>query len=343
MVITARLQKRPQLRAVVTKPQSGGGYSEGYEAGKEAGYQDGYKAGHTAGDAEGYDRGYNLGYNNGYDTGHSMGYAEGWDAGYARGYDEGYAKGKADVEAQNAMILTDINTALVEKGAESADTLQDVPEKIGSIQAGGGDSWYDVFWDNYQQNGERTDCEGLFNGVVWNPTILRPKYNMRPKKATNMFRYCTVTDLVEHLETLGISIDFSQCTTAEYVCGNSQITHFPNIDTSSMTQLTGIFRYANALVTASLLNVRATQGWSNAFTNAFALADLTITGTIGKDISFAQSSKLSTASRKNIIYCLADLTGQTAQTITFHASVYDALDDEDKSTISAKNWNVARA
>ena len=233
MVITARLQKRPQLRAVVTKPQSGGGYSEGYEAGKEAGYQDGYKAGHT----------------DGYNTGHSMGYAEGWDAGYARGYDEGYAKGKADVEAQNEAILSDINTVLVEKGAERAESLTDVPEKIGSIQAGGGDSYHDIFWDSFQRNGAETDYQYKFRGAGWTDANFKPKYDIVPEgNATSIFESSGITDVKGILEALGITLDFSKVTYANNPYSGSAITRLPVLDLSNIENLSSHFNSASKLV-----------------------------------------------------------------------------------------------
>ena len=345
MVITARLQKRPQLRAVVTKPQSGGGYSEGYEAGKEAGYQDGYKAGHTAGDAEGYDRGYNLGYNNGYDTGHSMGYAEGWDAGYARGYDEGYAKGKADVEAQNAMILTDINTALVEKGAESADTLQDVPEKIGSIQAGGGDSWYDTFWDVKQNNGEPMDCSYAYYGAGWNDANFNPKHNFRPTGLGYAFAYSQITDIAGRLESLGKTFDTSNMTGGiPYVLNNSYSKTFPTINCINLANLNDVFRYAKQLRTASFENVKATQQWINAFASCGELVDLNIEGVIGQSVNF-DCGKLSKSSILNIFAVLS--TTASGMSVTFKATAINAAfggtaSEEWQALIATRsNWTVS--
>ena len=63
-------------------------------------------------------------------------------------------------------------------------------------------------------------------------------------------------------------------------------------------------------------------------------------GVIGKAISFAPCMELSSASIDNIIEHLQDLTGATAQTITFAATVGNALTDTQKSNIQSKNWSA---
>jgi hypothetical protein len=70
------------------------------------------------------------------------------------------------------------------------------------------------------------------------------------------------------------------------------------------------------------------------------LVDLSISGTIGKTISFAQSKKLSDASIQSIIDALADLTGQTALKVSFHSDTILKLTEDQIATISAKNWDI---
>lgn len=64
-----------------------------------------------------------------------------------------------------------------------------------------------------------------------------------------------------------------------------------------------------------------------------------VPNTIKYSVSFAQSSKLSDESVQSIIDGLAD-SGGTAQTLTLHATVGDKLTDEQKATITAKNWTL---
>ena len=80
------------------------------------------------------------------------------------------------------------------------------------------------------------------------------------------------------------------------------------------------------------------------FSNTFyscGVVDLTIEGVIGKDINFSGAQHLSDASVQSVIDHLKDLTGQTAQTLTFHAAVAAKLTEEQKATITAKNWTLA--
>lgn len=62
---------------------------------------------------------------------------------------------------------------------------------------------------------------------------------------------------------------------------------------------------------------------------------------INLSISFAQSADLDDVSIQAIIDGLADLTGQTTQTLTVHKTVGEKLTDTQKATITAKNWTLA--
>ena len=65
-----------------------------------------------------------------------------------------------------------------------------------------------------------------------------------------------------------------------------------------------------------------------------------VAGCIKKSISFSQSP-LTDESIQSIIDGLADLTGQTAQTITFHSDVKNKLTEEQIASATSKNWNIA--
>ena len=65
-----------------------------------------------------------------------------------------------------------------------------------------------------------------------------------------------------------------------------------------------------------------------------------VPNTIKISISFAYLRYLSDKSRQSIIDGLADLTGQTAQTVSFHSNVLAKLTDEQFATILSKNWSV---
>ena len=56
--------------------------------------------------------------------------------------------------------------------------------------------------------------------------------------------------------------------------------------------------------------------------------------------SVASCPNLSDETRQSIVDGLADLTGQTAQTLTFHATAGAKLTDAQKAIITAKNWTL---
>lgn len=64
-------------------------------------------------------------------------------------------------------------------------------------------------------------------------------------------------------------------------------------------------------------------------------------GSIYKSISFSDSSSLSDKSTENIINGLADLTGQTSQSLSVHGDVFNRMTAEQKSSIANKNWTLS--
>ena len=78
-----------------------------------------------------------------------------------------------------------------------------------------------------------------------------------------------------------------------------------------------------------------------AFTSANALKDIEfVPNSIKISIGFNDSNLLSAISIQSITDGLADLTGGTAQTLTLHATVGGNLTDEQKASITAKNWTL---
>ena len=229
----------------------------------------------------------------------------------------------------------DIKAAIEQKGVTVGDgTIDTYAEKIGEI-SGGGDNHYDTFWDAYQNNGARTAYRYAFS-ANWTDEIFKPKYVVKPTSANYMFYESQITTLADCDK-----IDLSNCTEMDYFARFSKIKDFPPLDVSKVKSLNSAFRDTNwSLERLTLNNVQPTCAFVSTFLNANQLTELCITGTIGKDVSLAQSSLLTNASIQNIIDCLADLTGDTAQTLTLHATVGNKLTDTQKATITAKNWTL---
>lgn len=239
-----------------------------------------------------------------------------------------------DTEMQN------IANAIREKnGTEDTYKPSEMPQAILDISTGGPDSYYDAFWDSYTQNGQRTNYAQAFSDVYWTTASFGvPKYVLKPTTAERMFQSTGITEIPEGV------LDTSLCTNMTYMFSTSKILKIPTIDCSSCTALTNTFRetYRQESITdITLVNVRADCIFSSTFYYTGNLVNLSITGTIGNSISFSQSSKLSSDSVQNIIDCLADLTGQTTQTLTLHATVKSKLTDVQIATITNKNWTLA--
>ena len=139
---------------------------------------------------------------------------------------------------------------------------------------------------------------------------------------------------------------------------------YPIKCSSGTTPSQSIF-YSNTLITDTKVEVRVTDNASNCFygmenchtihlftcnasttlTNAFKgmknLVNIEIGGTIGKNVSFEDSDKLSDASIDSIIEHLSNAT--TTRTLTFHSTVYDKMVASGKDAlVTAKNWSLVK-
>lgn len=179
----------------------------------------------------------------------------------------------------------------------------------------GREDLYNEFWDAFQDNGTKTNYVNAFSGSGWKDSNYNPKY---PITATNhagsMFTYCSNITSTK----VAIIID--------------------NIAANTM-----VFFNCKALKTIPSLKVTdKVNGYSDWFYNCNALEEINFTedSVIKANISFANSPLLTTESVNSIINALKDLTGATAQTLTFHATVGSKLTEEQKAAITAKNWQL---
>lgn len=144
----------------------------------------------------------------------------------------------------------------------------------------GKQSEYDAFWDAYQQNGNRTDYSGAFSGIGWNDNTLKPKYNIVPKYSgvANMFRNTGIVNLTELLNNSGVILDISQLTSANLM-----------------------FYDATSIKSIPPLKANLKMTFASTFVGCSSLEDIIIEGTIGKDIDFQYSKKLTRASIESIM------------------------------------------
>lgn len=222
-----------------------------------------------------------------------------------------------------------------------AEKLKTVAENEQRVFDAGKRAEYDRFWDDYQQNGNRTDYTNGFGGC-WSAETFKPKYSMRPTTAYMMLRYMRAkVDLVEHLKSLGVTLDFSNCTNFQYTFYGSQFTRVGVIDISKANNnnVQTMFGSCGNLETVDRLIVNENQV-INFFSSASSLTNLKIEGVIGQNVDI-HHSPLSVESMKGIFSCLKDYsaTGGT-HTVTFKADRETLLTDEEKSAATEKGWTL---
>lgn len=242
--------------------------------------------------------------------------------------------------------------------ATIAEKLVAVADNQQKVFDAGAKAEYDRFWDELQQNGERTNYRYCFVGRRWNKETFRPKYSMQPKNAFYMFPYWGTNqsdrepiDLVEHLEELGITLDFSKATYLRCLfASNYLITRVGVIDTRSCNDIYGLFANNNALVTVDELilcddgSQRIRTGEHGAFYRSNTLQNIKVTGVIGGDIELDTCNALTLDSLKSIINALMDYstdTSGTVHTITLGETNLAKLGTDEIALIEQKGWVIA--
>lgn len=121
------------------------------------------------------------------------------------------------------------------------------------------------------------------------------------------------------------------------------LTETPEIITENGTHFNYMYAENKALrVIGGVLNLTNAEYTTSMFYGLDALEEVRfVPGSIRITNGFGQSPLLSDASIQSIIDGLADLTGKTTQTFTFHADVGAKLTEEQKAAITAKNWTLA--
>lgn len=116
------------------------------------------------------------------------------------------------------------------------------------------------------------------------------------------------------------------------------------IDTSEVLNMSNIFSGLKALevVDGEPLDFSSATNIGSILNGCLSLKEFRVKKESIK-VSFpcSNAQSLSDESIQSIIDGLADLTGQEAQTITFHSTVKDKLTEEQITQIISKNWTLA--
>lgn len=285
--------------------------------------------------AENEQRVYQAGYDKGLAEGDGGGYDEGYEVGRADGYIEGEAVATEVAEAHNAEILTDCNAVLPSKGVETADSLEQVPQRIAEIKVAEDMLRYcnkpnfpglGVF--DKEEVVLNFDYAYMINRMIYvdwgyshypNTKVKHLTLNFAQKiiNAQQMFLDNVVADAT--LERVTLNADMSACTNFMQMFGYLtalRVVDGTAIDVSSATTINDLF----GSVTQKVEEIRF------------------VPNTIKVNIGFAYAPNLSDATIQSIVDGLAEVA--TAQTLTLHAGVGGKLTAEQKAIITAKNWTL---
>lgn len=204
----------------------------------------------------------------------------------------------------------------------------------------------DIFWDEFQDYGNRTDYASAFRR--WKRTEINPKYKVNPTMSSAMcFYYCNnITALNPEKFDFSKAIYSSTGTTStSYAlfgyCTNLE--HLPDLGVQAGYYAYS-FAYCGKLRTIEVLrsneDVLYGSGNSSGFIRCNSLENITIEGVIGKSISFSYSP-LTVESIKSVITHLKDYAGTSSEysyTVTFKTSAFEALEAEGETSPNGNTW-----
>lgn len=198
-----------------------------------------------------------------------------------------------------------------------AEKLMAIAEKQQVVFEAGKAKERSDFWDIYQDYGNRKNYHQAFysiGGKGWTDDTYNPKYPITCFEGTNsaIFVDTMITDIK-------VPVDLS-------FCKKSELAFYTNSVLKTIPMLT--------------LPQSTTATVTNTFHSCIALEDVTFSGNILHDISFAWSPNISDKTIDSMTKALEDRNGQTALKVSFHSATLARLTEAQISAIEAKNWTI---
>ena len=226
-----------------------------------------------------------------------------------------------------------------------------IAENVPKVYDAGKKAEYDAFWDNYQDNGNRTNYNNGFTGYGkgWNSKNFYPKYDFKPIRADSMFyawedATLQTLDLLQRFKECNVEFDTSKATQVNQCFAYSKFTALPAIDLTSVSGIVSKLYYSCPyLETIEKIKIHENIGIDGWFYNNRELVNLTIEGAIGQNgFDVHWSTKLSKDSLMSIINALYDYknSGKT-YTVTFGTENLAKLTDAEKAIATQKGWTLA--
>lgn len=147
-----------------------------------------------------------------------------------------------------------------------------------------------------------------------------------------------ITIIAENATKVQLYYMFTNNKSLKYIdlskCGNGVV----NVVNEANNGFWGCNQLENVIGILDFSNATRTN---TVFSGCSALKEVRIAPqSIKLNFHFNNSPNLSPETIQSIIDGLADLTGQTAQTITWHSAVFARMTDEQITQIVNKNWNI---
>lgn len=218
-----------------------------------------------------------------------------------------------------ATILTDsahytnIANKIREKAQNNVAYLpSEMPSGIEAVYAAGAEAGkkaeHDAFWDLYQDYGNKTNYDNAFGGQGWRPDNFKPKYNIRPTKGYMMFRAFGFADgyeykdMAQHLENLGIVLDFSNCTNLQYAFQLASARRIGKINLSKCTSTNSLFAYSTIYEIDEIVFSEITHIDDGMFADCGSLEKVKFSGVITKSgLDMGDCKSLDKASLQSIV------------------------------------------
>ena len=239
----------------------------------------------------------------------SAGLREAYEKGVEDGESIGYDKGKTEGEQIGYTNgLAEGETIGYEKGKTEG-------EEIGYTEgyAKGDKALWGVLLNNgKEKNHYYAFCYDRFDDKTWNPPYNIVTSNTTTGGQSVFYSSGLITDIKVSIIVKGINIRY-------------------------------IFYDCTLLKTIPLLSVTdKVTNYTDAFKGCLNLENITMSGTIGPNISFADCSKLTHDSLMSIINALKDYSGTTTtRTLTLHATAKARLTTAEIAIATEKGWTLA--
>lgn len=221
---------------------------------------------------------------------------------------------------------------------------QDFFKKVDDVYEKGKVEQYDLFWDSFQDFGNRCDYINEFMGKNWNDNNFKPKYDIKIIGGASAF--AMNTEFSKFKKGINaqddLQLDTSEMINAyNFFKGNAKIKELPKIDFSVCTTGQDIFGDCVSLQKISV-TLAQNSPFNYMFKNCTALVDLEVSGVIAKSSSnLKTSTKLSMKSIQSVIDALSN--SSTGLSMTFSSEAVSKAFETAPGLgdgVSSVGWNV---